>query len=127
MKRKQKNWMSLKSHCLKTCPMTAFPTKLFFSRRLILAESSVQTIIRFLLSSALATGIIAEVEARRPIFNQQERNGAFLQKIESLPSKQLNHTLNKLLGIAQLKPFFILPFQVVGDGLVPQTFFKFRL
>jgi hypothetical protein len=24
-----------------------------------------------------------------------------------------------------LKPFFILPFQVVGDGLVPQTLFKF--
>jgi hypothetical protein len=24
-----------------------------------------------------------------------------------------------------LKPFFILPFQVVGDGLVPQMLFKF--
>ena len=92
MKRKQKTWMYLKSHCLKTCLMTESPTKIFFSRRLILAESSVQAIIHFLLSSALATGIIVEVEARRLVFTHQERNGDFLQKIEISLSKQLNHT-----------------------------------
>jgi hypothetical protein len=72
--------------------MMKFPMKLFFSRRLILAESSVQAIIHFLLSSALATGIIAEVETRRPVFTRQEWNGGFLQKIEISLSKQLNHT-----------------------------------
>jgi len=56
------------------------PDELFFSRRLILAESSVRAIIHFLLSSALATGIIVEVETRRPVFTRQEWNGGFLQR-----------------------------------------------
>jgi len=84
--------MYLKSHCLMTCLMTKSPTKLFFSRRLILAESSVQAIIPFLRSSALDTGIMVEVKTRRPVFTRPEWNGGFLQKIEISLSKQPNHT-----------------------------------
>jgi len=40
----------------------------------------------------LATGIIVEVETRRPVFTRQEGNGGFLQKIEISLSKQPNHT-----------------------------------
>ena len=56
--------MYLKSYCLMTSLMTKFPTKLFFLRRLILAESSVQAIIRFLRLSASGIGIIAGVKTR---------------------------------------------------------------
>jgi hypothetical protein len=68
------------------------PTKLFFSRRLILAESSAKAIIRFLRSSALGTGIIVGVKTRRPVFTHQEWSGGCLQGIEISLSKQLNHT-----------------------------------
>ena len=90
-----KTWMYRKSYCLQICLMMTSQMKLFFSKRLILAGFSVRTIIPFLRSSVSVTGIILEVEARRPASTCQERNGGFLQKTESSPSKQLNHTLNR--------------------------------
>ena len=60
--------MYLKSYCLMTCLMTISLTKPSFLRRLGLAASSVQAIIRSLLSSVLDTGIIVEVKTRKPVF-----------------------------------------------------------
>jgi hypothetical protein len=48
------------------------PDETIFLRRLIFAGFSVQAIIPFLRSSALDTGIIVEVETRRPAFTRQE-------------------------------------------------------
>ena len=64
--------MYLKSYCLIPFLMTKSPAKPFFSRRLGLAESSVRAIIRFLLSSDLGTGIIAEDKTRKPVSTHQE-------------------------------------------------------
>ena len=35
---------------------------------------------------------IVEVNTRKPAFTRQARGGGFLQRIETWPSKQLNHT-----------------------------------
>jgi len=87
--------MHLKLHCLMTFLMTKIPTKLFFLRRLTLAESSAQVIIRSQLLSASDVGIMAEVKTREPGFIPQECSGGFLPGIRISPSRQPDHTLNE--------------------------------
>ena len=71
------------------------PDETIFLRRLILAQSSVQAIIRFLRLSASDIGIIAGVKTRELEFTLQGCSGGCSQRIKISLSKLLNHTWNK--------------------------------